>query len=238
MSTSTSVTTSAPAVQKGCFHPRHPADFRGEGWNKDVHCTYAWYISITIDTTAQEADSLITPILRHMEWSRHWWHFVKEDDPLRYSVFLNDFFEEVHRYCLHDLDQYIEWINPRGWCHKVILHRGQLNYCKHLTGVEPPPEDMEGQASQPSALIGQLMRLPNRADPVSSSKRPRQLSWRPSMVWRRNTPTLWEVKKVNCQRSLRQSLWKSVAKLEQLQAMEVEMHLQVINMSRGKNKFR
>ena len=25
----------------------------------------------------------------------------------------------------------------------MILQREQLNYCKHLTGVEPPPEDVE-----------------------------------------------------------------------------------------------
>ena len=78
-----------------------------------------------------------------MERNRHRWHFVKEDDPLWYLVLLNDFFKEVHGYCLNNLDHYTEWIKPHGWCHKVILQREQLNYCKHLTGVEPPPEDME-----------------------------------------------------------------------------------------------
>ena len=68
---------------------------------------------------------------------------MKEDDPLQYSVLLNDFYEEVHRYCLNHLDHYTEWIKPRGLCHKVILEREQLNYCKHLTGVEPPPQDVE-----------------------------------------------------------------------------------------------
>ena len=68
---------------------------------------------------------------------------MKEDDPLQYSVLLNDFYEEVHGYCLEHLDQYTEWIKPHGWCHKVILEREQLNYCKHLTGVEPPPDDVE-----------------------------------------------------------------------------------------------
>ena len=77
-----------------------------------------------------------------MEWNRHRWHFVKEDDPLQYSV-LNDFFKEVHGYHVNHLDHYTEWIKPCGWCHKVILQREQLNYCKHLTGVEPPPEDVE-----------------------------------------------------------------------------------------------
>ena len=68
---------------------------------------------------------------------------MKEDDPLQYSVLLNDFYEEVHGYCLNHLDHYTEWIKPRGLCHKVILEREQLNYCKHLTRVEPPPEDVE-----------------------------------------------------------------------------------------------
>ena len=31
---STSGAPSAPLVQLGCFHPRHPADFRGEGWKR------------------------------------------------------------------------------------------------------------------------------------------------------------------------------------------------------------
>ena len=78
-----------------------------------------------------------------MEWNRCRWHFVKEDDSLQYLVLLNDFFKEIHGYCLNHLDHYTEWIKPRGWCHKVILQREQLNYCKHLTGVEPPPEDVE-----------------------------------------------------------------------------------------------
>ena len=78
-----------------------------------------------------------------MEWNRHRWHFVKEEDALQYSVLLNDFYEEVHGYRLKYLDYYTEWIKPRGWCHKVIFEREQFNYCKHLMGVEPPPDNVE-----------------------------------------------------------------------------------------------
>ena len=49
----------------------------------------------------------------------------------------------MHGYCLQYLDYYTEWIKPRGWCHKVILKREQLNYYTHLTGAEPPPDDVE-----------------------------------------------------------------------------------------------
>ena len=141
--TSTSGAPSAPPVQLGRFHPRHPADFRGEGWKKDAHWAYLFHISVTIDVTAEEAEALTTPVTRHMEWNRCRWYFVKEDDPLRYSVLLNDFYEEVHGYRLEHLDYYTELIKPHGWCHKVILERKQLNCCKHLTGVEPPPDDVE-----------------------------------------------------------------------------------------------
>ena len=109
---------------------------------KDAHQTYLWHISITIDVIAKEADALTAPVTRHMEWNRCRWHFVKEDDPLQYSV-LNNIYEEMHGYRLNYLDHYTKWIKPHGWCHKVILQREQLNYCKHLTGVEPPPEDVE-----------------------------------------------------------------------------------------------
>ena len=68
---------------------------------------------------------------------------MKEDYPLWYLVLLNDFYKEVHGYRLNHLDYYTEWNKPCGWCHKVILEREQLNYCTHLTGVEPPPEDAE-----------------------------------------------------------------------------------------------
>ena len=37
----------------------------------------------------------------------------------------------------------MEWIKPRGWCYKVDLQREQLNYCKHLQGVEPLPDDVK-----------------------------------------------------------------------------------------------
>ena len=102
-----------------------------------------YHISVTLDVTTEEAEALTAPVTRHMEQSRCQWHFVKEEDPLWYSVLLNDFYEEVHGYRLEYLDHYTEWIKPRGWCHKVILEREQLNYCKHLTGVEPPPDDVE-----------------------------------------------------------------------------------------------
>ena len=54
--TSTSGAASAPAVQQGHFHPRHPADFRGERWKKDAHRAYLWHISVTINVTTKEAD--------------------------------------------------------------------------------------------------------------------------------------------------------------------------------------
>ena len=38
---------SAPLVQLGHFHPRHLADFRGEGWKKDAHRAYLYHISVT-----------------------------------------------------------------------------------------------------------------------------------------------------------------------------------------------
>ena len=128
---------SAPPVQLGCFRPRHLADFRGEGWKKDAHQAYLYHISITLDVTTEEAEALTAPVTRHMEWNRGRWHFIKEEDPLRYSVLLNNFYEEVHGYCLKYLDYYTEWIKPQGWCHKVILEREQLNYYTHLTGQSP-----------------------------------------------------------------------------------------------------
>ena len=131
---------SAPPVQLGHFHPRHPADFRGEGWKKDATRAYLYHISITQDITAEEAEALTTPVTRHMEQNRAWWHFVKEEDPLQYSILLNDLFEEVHGYRLEYLDHYTEWIKPRGWCHKVILKKEQLNYCVHLTGSRAPSQ--------------------------------------------------------------------------------------------------
>ena len=64
---STSGAPSASLVQLGHFRPRHPADFRGEGWKKDAHRAYLWHISVTIDVTAKEADALTTLVTRHME---------------------------------------------------------------------------------------------------------------------------------------------------------------------------
>ena len=116
---------SAPPVQLGHFCPRHLADFRGEGWKKDAHRAYLYHISITLDITAEEAEALTAPMIRHMEQNRSWWHFIKDEDPLQYSVLLNDLYEEVHGYRLQYLDYYTEWIKPRGWCHKVILEREQ-----------------------------------------------------------------------------------------------------------------
>ena len=81
---------SSPPVQLGCFRTRHLADFRGEGWKKDAHRAYLYHISITLDVTAEEAEALTAPVTRHMERNRSQWHLVKEEDPLQYSVLLND----------------------------------------------------------------------------------------------------------------------------------------------------
>ena len=133
----------APPVQLGHFRPRHPADFRAEGWKKDAHQAYLYHISVTLDVTTKEAEALTAPVTRHMEHNRAQWHFIEEEDPLRYSVLLNNFYEEVHGYCLEYLDYYTEWIKPRGWWHKIILEKEQLNYCAHLTGAESPPNEVE-----------------------------------------------------------------------------------------------
>ena len=95
---------SGPPVQLGHFRPRHPADFKGEGWKKDAHWAYLYHISIMQDITAEEAEALTAPVTRHIEQNRARWHFVKEEDPLRYSILLNDLFEEVHGYHLKYLD--------------------------------------------------------------------------------------------------------------------------------------
>ena len=118
-------------------------DFRGEGWKKDAHRAYLYHISVMQDITAEEAEALTAPVTKHMERNRARWHFVKEEDPLQYSILLDDLFEEVHGYRLEYLDHYTEWIKPRGWCHKVILEKEQLNYCVNLMGAEPPPSDVE-----------------------------------------------------------------------------------------------
>ena len=118
-------------------------DFRGEGWKKDAHRAYLYHISVMQELITEEAEALIAPVTRHMEQNRARWHFIKEEDPLRYSVLLNDLFEEVHGYLLEYLDQYTEWIKPQGRCHKVILEKEQLDYCAHLTGAEPPLNDVE-----------------------------------------------------------------------------------------------
>ena len=74
---------SGPPVQLGHFCPRHPADFKGEGWKKDAHQAYLYHISVMQDVTAEEAEALTAPVTRHMEQNRARWHFVKEEDPLQ-----------------------------------------------------------------------------------------------------------------------------------------------------------
>ena len=64
---STSGAPSAPLVMLGCFRPRHPADFRGEGWKKDAHRAYLFHISVTINVTAEEVEALTASVTRHME---------------------------------------------------------------------------------------------------------------------------------------------------------------------------
>ena len=189
---STSGAPSAPPVQLGCFWPRHPADFRGEGWKKDTHQAYLFHISVTINVTTEEAEALTALVTRHMEQSRQRWHFVKkEDDPLQYLVLLNNFYEEVHGYRLNHLDHYTEWIKTHGWCHKVILKREQLNYCKHLTGVEPPPEDVERLSESTLHSHRAAYETAKCSGTGKALKKAKSTSWRLllSTDWKMNTIT-------------------------------------------------
>ena len=156
----------------------HPADFRGEGWKKDAHQAYLYHIAVMQDVTTEEAEALTAPVTRHMVRNRAWWHFVKEEDPLSYSVLLNDLFEEVHGYRLKYLDHYTEWIKPRGWCHKVILEKEQLDYCVYLTGPEPPPNDVEWLSEATADPIGLAMRQPNGVEPGRTTRKPGPPSWK------------------------------------------------------------
>ena len=235
---STCATTPAVAVQLGFFCPRHPADFRGEGWKKDAHQAYLWHISITIDVTAEEADTLTTPVTRHMEQNRCKWHFVKEDDPLWYWVLLNDFFKEVHGYCLNNLDHYTEWIKPRGWCHKVILQREQLNYCKHLTGVEPPPEDVE----RPSELTLHSHRAAYEAAkwnrPGKLIKKARATLMETLMLHRLEEEYYYILggEKGDPPKVPEAVPMEVCSEAAELQAMEVETHLRAVNTSLRMNR--
>ena len=231
---------SAPPVQLGCFHPRHPADFRGEGWKKDAHRAYLYHISVTLDVTAEEAEALTTPVIRHMEWNRSRWHFIMDEDPLQYSVLLNDLYEEVHGYRLQYLDYYTEWIKPRGWCHKVILEREQLNYCTHLTGAEAPPDNVE----QPSESTLLSHRAAYEAAKQGGSGK----------IYKRARATLLETLKIHGledeyyyimggrrgphQISQKWSPWKCMVRGRPLQAREVETPPSVINRSPGRSKSR
>ena len=94
---------SAPPVQLGHFCPRHPADFRERRVEKRM---------LTEHTCTTFPSPLMSP-QRNMEWNRSWWHFIKDEDPLQYSVLLHDLYENVHGYRLQYLDYYTEWIKPR-----------------------------------------------------------------------------------------------------------------------------
>ena len=199
-----------------------------------------YHISVTLDVTAEEAEALTTPMTRHMEWSRHWWHFVKEKDPLWYSVLLNDFYEEVHRYRLEYLDYYTKWIKPRGWCHKVILKREQLNYYKHLTGVEPPPDDMERpsestlhshQAAYEAAKWGGTGKAFKRAQ--STLLETLQIHELEDKYY-----YILGGRRVPHPINLKRSPWRCVARGRWLQVREVEMHPWVVSRSPGRNKSR
>ena len=175
-----------------------------------------------------------------MERNRSQWHFIKDEDPLQYSVLLNDLYEEVHGYRLQYLDYYTEWIKPWGWCHKVILKREQLNYCMHLTGAEPPPDDVE----QPSESTLRSHQAAYEAAKQGGSGK----------TYKRAQATLLETLKIHGLEgeyyyivggrrgphrvSRKQSPWKCVVKGRPLQAREVEMPPWVINRSPGRSKSR
>ena len=173
-----------------------------------------------------------------MERSRHRWHFVKEDDPLQYSVLLNDFYEEVHGYCLNHLNHYTEWIKPRGWCHKVILIREQLNYCKHLTRVEPPPKDVERLSESTLHSHGAAYETAKWNGTGKTLKKVRSTLLETLSLHRLGDEYYYIIgeRRVLHLKSQKQFPWKCVAKRGQLQVRKVEMHTRAVNTSLGKNR--
>ena len=162
---------------------------------------------------------------------------MKEDDPLQYSV-LNDFYEEVHRYHLNHLDHYTEWIKPRGWCHKVILEREQLNYCKHLTGVEHPPEDVERPSESTLHSHQAAYETAKWSGTGKTLKKARSTLLETLTLHRLEEEYYYIIgeRKVLHLKSRKRFPWRCVTKRGPLQVREVEMHPWAINTSPGKNK--
>ena len=83
------------------YQPKHPTYCCGEGWRKDSHRIYGWYVVQTIPTiTIQRSEQDITAVLDHMGSNRFHWHFLKKNNSLNNAVLLNDLFEEVNGFCL------------------------------------------------------------------------------------------------------------------------------------------
>ena len=119
-----------------------------------------------------------------------------------------------------------------------MLKREQLNYCKHLTGVEPPPQDVERLSEFTLYSHRAAYETAKWSRTVKTLKKARSTFLETLTLHGLEEEYYYIVgeRRVLHLKSQKWFPWRCVMKRGQLQVREVEMHPWAVNTSPGKNK--
>ena len=123
--------------------PRNPlknlTHYRSAGWRKDLdHILGSFYHYNYPSHKEAEWKKLKTKFFKYLGQHQEEWRTIKEDKPLQYMPYMESRFQTLTGVRLQGLSQFIGWIKPGSYYHGVVARKGQLHWCLHLAGTEPP----------------------------------------------------------------------------------------------------
>ena len=146
---------------------RRVSRFQSQGRNKDLERIFRAYYEYNF-TSLKEArwnkisDKVFDHLLPHQEE----WRRIKENDPLQYMPYMEEQFYAATGIRLEGLARCTAWIKCSSYYHSVVAHRGQLDRCPHLVGIEPP------RGPQMTASESRLVSQRKPDTPATSSSAP------------------------------------------------------------------
>ena len=126
----------------GAKAPKDPlkclACYQSQGWRKDLKLVFQAYYKLNFAFKAQEWNKLRGKVIDHLLPHQAEWQHLKETDPLRYMLYMEEQFFVATGVRLKGLADCTIWIKRGSYYHGLVAKQGQLHKCPHLAGIEPP----------------------------------------------------------------------------------------------------
>ena len=116
------------------------AKYRASGWRRDLEHVLKVYYRHTIQTPYQKAEWVRVRecFFNHLTPRKAEAVAIKEENPLDYMAYIAEEFERATGLHLNGLLEFTLWIKRGSYFHRLLVERGQVQWCPHLIGTPLP----------------------------------------------------------------------------------------------------